>query len=269
VITCGPVTSNHVRLTAAAANRLGLKTVLVLRGAGGWDEELQGNMLLNHVLGARLVFEDVDTLAELEQGMEREARALRARGAHPFIIPGGGYSPVGALGYIGLAAELQQQSAEAGFDMDGVIFASGSGCIQSGLLLGCLARGMRVPLIGLTINRSVQELEPRTRHDVQAAAAEIGLGGHLHDGAIEVLDDYIGPGYALPSDAGMEAIDLAARMEGLLLDPCYTGKAMAGAMDLAVRRFRPGQNIVFIHTGGTPGIFGYGKHVARSGMRPN
>jgi L-cysteate sulfo-lyase len=263
VITCGPTTSNHVRLTAAAANQLGLKVVLVLRRSSSDASPLQGNMLLNHVLGARLVFADVNSLAELEPLMESEARALETQGAKPFIIPGGGYSPVGALGYVGLVNELIQQSAEAGFDIDGVVFASGSGCIQSGLLLGALAAGMHLPVIGLTINRSVQELVPRILHDVQAAAALVGLDGRLPEGAVQVLDDYIGPGYSAPSDAGMAAIDLLARTEGLLLDPCYTGKSMAGAMDLAVRRFKPGQNVVLIHTGGTPGIFSYADELTR------
>ncbi|MDP1680544.1 MAG: D-cysteine desulfhydrase family protein [Burkholderiales bacterium] len=257
VITCGPTTSNHVRLTAAAANQLGLKVVLVLRGSSCGAGPLQGNMLLNHMLGARLVFAEVDSLADLEPAMEREAHEIQARGGKPFIIPGGGYSPVGALGYVGLMQELMQQTAEAGVGIDGVVFASGSGCIQSGLLLGALVAGVRMPVIGLTINRRVDELEPRIRHDVEAAAALIGLDGHLPAGAVQVLDDYLGPGYAVPSEAGIEAIDLLARMEGLLLDPCYTGKSMAGAMDLAVRRFEPGQNVIFIHTGGTPGIFSY------------
>lgn len=263
VITCGPTTSNHVRLTAAAANRLGLRVVLVLRQPKDGAPALQGNMLLNHVLGARLVYADVDGLAGLEPVMERVAKELRGQGAKPFIIPGGGYSPTGSLGYIGLVRELEQQSRAAGFDIDAVVFASGSGCIQSGLLLGALATGTRLPAIGLTINRSVAEMVPRIHHDVQAAAALIGLDGHLPEDAVQVLDDYIGPGYAIPSEAGMAAIDLLAREEGLLLDPCYTGKSMAGAMDLARLRFKPGQNVVFIHTGGTPGIFSYADALVR------
>ncbi|WP_285409971.1 D-cysteine desulfhydrase family protein [Variovorax sp. efr-133-TYG-130] len=262
VITCGPTTSNHVRLTAAAASRLGLNVVLVLRRPSGAPVPLQGNMLLNHVLGARLVYADVDSLAELEPAMERVARELKDQGAKPFIIPGGGYSPVGALGYVGLVQELVQQSEDAGIGIDAMVFASGSGCIQSGLLLGGMVSGARLPVIGLTINRSVAELRPRILHDVEAAARLIGLDATLAEEEVRVLDDYIGAGYAIPSDAGMAAIDLLARTEGLLLDPCYTGKSMAGAMDLAVRHFKPGQNIVFIHTGGTPGVFSYAEQLA-------
>lgn len=264
IITCGPTTSNHVRLTAAAANSLGLRAVLVLLQPPESEVALQGNMLLNHVLGARLVYADVEGLAGLAPAMEAVAEELRSKGAKPFIIPGGGYSPVGALGYVGLVQELGQQAANAGIEIDGVVFASGSGCIQSGLLVGNLVTGVHLPLIGLTINRSVSELVPRIHHDVAAATALIGLNGHIPDNAVQVLDDYLGPGYAIPSEAGMAAIGLLARTEGLLLDPCYTGKSMAGAMDLAVRRFQPGQNVVFIHTGGTPGIFSYADAFART-----
>lgn len=263
VITCGPTTSNHVRLTAAAANRLGLKVVLVLRRPQSGEPVLQGNLLLNHVLGAQIVYADVDGLAGLEPVMEALAEQLRSQGAKPFIIPGGGYSPVGALGYVGLVTELLSQSQAAGFDIDAVVFASGSGCIQSGLLLGALATGAQLPVLGLTINRPVAELVPRIQHDVAAAAVLMGLNKTLPAQAVQVLDDYLGPAYAVPSSAGMAAIELLARQEGLLLDPCYTGKSMAGALDLAQRCFKPGQNVVFIHTGGAPGIFSYADALTR------
>ncbi len=264
VITCGPTTSNHVRLTAAAANRLGLKIVLVLKRPSEGNVELQGNMLLNHVLGARIVFADVDSLAGLEPRMEEVADQLRSQGARPFIIPGGGYSPVGAAGYIPLVQELLTQSAAEGFDIDALVFASGSGCIQSGLLLGCLAHQVELPIIGITINRSTGELKARIAHDVAHASALVGVRSPLPKDRIVVLEHYLGSGYAIPSEAGMHAIDILARKEGLLLDPCYTGKSMAGAMDLATTRFRPGNNIVFIHTGGSPGIFGYADRLGAS-----
>jgi len=257
IITCGPTTSNHVRLTAAAANRLGLKVVLVLKRPCEGQAVLQGNMLLNHVLGARIVYVDVDTLAGLETRMEELANHLRSEGAKPFIIPGGGYSPVGAAGYIALVQELVEQSAAEDFDIDAVVFASGSGCIQSGLLLGCLVHEVDLPIFGITINRSIEELTARIEHDVEKACELLGVRAAPRSCRIRVLDQYLGGGYAIPSDTGIAAIDLLARMEGLLLDPCYTGKSMAGAIDLATNYFGRGQNIVFIHTGGTPGIFGY------------
>lgn len=267
VITCGPTTSNHVRLTAAAANKLGLDTVLVLRqpteGTAA-DVSYQGNMLLNRVLGANIVYADASSLAALDPVMQRVAADLVAQGKKPFVIPGGGYSPFGAIGYLGLVEELRDQAAAHGINVDAVVCASGSGCIQSGLHLGNLFHGTRFPIIGLTINRTVEELRPRIEHDVQVAAEMLGLAAP--EGlAIEVLDSYIGPGYAQPSGPAMEAIDRLARLEGLLLDPCYTGKAMAGVIDLARNRFKAGQNIVFIHTGGSPGIFTYSEELSAVG----
>ncbi|MGT2460140.1 D-cysteine desulfhydrase family protein (plasmid) [Cupriavidus basilensis] len=271
VITCGPTTSNHARLTTAAANKLGLDTILVLRKLAegvAADGGYQGNMLLNHVLGARIVYADASSLAGLDPVMQEVAADLVAQGKKPFIIPGGGYSPFGAIGYLGLVEELRNQAAANGIEIDAVICASGSGCIQSGLHLGNVFHGTRFPIIGLTINRSVEELWPRIEHDVAVAAEMLGLA--TPEGLpIEVLDDYIGPAYAQPSAPAMEAIERLAKLEGLLLDPCYTGKAMAGVIDLAHNRFKPGQNIVFIHTGGSPGIFTYSEELStvRSGAQ--
>lgn len=255
VVTCGPITSNHVRLTAAAANRLGLKVILVLRSKGAPIR--QGNMLINHVLKAKLVHADVENLADLDPVMEKVASNIAAKGGKPFIIPGGGYSPVGAAGYLGLINELKVQSIEQGIPIDGVVFASGSGCIQSGLHLGNAFHSTRFPIYGVTINRSVQELKSRIKHDVSEAGKLLGMEVELQDSDVTVLDDYLGPGYAKPSAAGMDAIDLLAKTEGLLLDPCYTGKAMSAVIDLSIREFSPDHNLVFIHTGGTPGIFSY------------
>lgn len=268
IITCGPTTSNHVRLTAAAANKLGLDTVLVLRKPTEGiptDDGYQGNMLLNHVLGAKIVYADASSLADLDPVMQQFATDLVAQGKKPFIIPGGGYSPFGAIGYLGLVEELRNQAATNGIKVDAVICASGSGCIQSGLHLGNLFHGTDFPIIGLTINRAVEELIPRIKHDVQVAADMLGIAVPERL-PIEVLDDYIGPGYARPSVPAMDAIERVAKLEGLLLDPCYTGKAMAGVIDLARNRFKVGENIVFIHTGGSPGIFTYSEELSGVGF---
>lgn len=262
VITCGPVTSNHVRLTAAAANRLGLKVVLVLRSNG--DPVWQGNMLINSVLKARIVYADVVDLAELDPVMVRVAADVSAEGGRPYIVPGGGYSPVGAAGYLGLVGELKSQSIDHGFAIDGLVFASGSGCIQSGLHLGNAYHETSYSVLGVTINRSVHELKSRVHHDVAEAAKLLDMDFELPQSEINVLQDYLGPGYAVPSEAGMEAIDLLARTEGLLLDPCYTGKAMAAVIDIARTEFSSEHNLVFIHTGGTPGIFSYADQLTSS-----
>ena len=265
VITCGPVTSNHARLTAAAANRLGLNAVLVLQHPG---EKLprqqghQGNMLLNHLLGTRIEYVAAQSLSDLEPAMQHMAAKLASQGKRPYVIPGGGYSPVGALGYLGLVEELAQQSALHGFKIDAVICASGSGCMQSGLILGKAFHRGAYPIIGITINRGVGELAARIAHEVENAARLAGINVGLQPTDICILDAYNQDGYGIPSQAGIAAIKLLAKEEGLLLDPCYTGKAMAGVMDLARTKFVAGQNIVFIHTGGSPGIFSYSRFLS-------
>jgi L-cysteate sulfo-lyase len=258
IVTCGPKTSNHVRLTAAAANRLGLHAVLVIQNKTGSSPQVrQGNMLLNTMLGAVTVHADVAALSDLERVMQQTAESLTRDGRRPFIIPGGGFAPAGSAGYLGLVDELAVQTQRLGFTPDAIVFASGSGCIQSGLLASQALRGARVPVLGVTINRSRAELEERVSSEVDATRALLGVPSSAERGSIRVLDDYLGPGYAVPSEAGVTAISMLAELEGLLLDPCYTAKAMAAAIDFAKRDFRSGQNIVFIHTGGGPGIFSY------------
>lgn len=264
IITCGPTTSNHVRLAAAAANRLGLKAVLVIRSQTGDTPKVQGNMLLNVMLGAVTVHANVESLADLEQVMQQTAETLIEQGHRPYIIPGGGFAPAGSAGYLGLVDELAGQTKEYGFDPDALVFASGSGCIQSGLLACQALRGIHLPVFGVTINRSRIELVDRIQAEVEATRERLGVAAGAEHGPIRVLDEYLGPGYAVPSQEGLSAIGMLAELEGLMLDPCYTGKAMAAVCDLARREFKPCQNIVFIHTGGSPGIFSYADALLRT-----
>lgn len=256
IITCGPISSNHVRLAAAAANSQGMRAVLVL-GRRQPDSELKGNMLLNHILGARIVYAADDSPGSMDAKMLEVANELRLSGARPYVIPGGGFSPIGAIGYIELVRELYKQADDEGIAIDAIVFASGSGCIQSGLHLGCLYYEKSATILGVTINRSVAELRDRIHTDVAKAAMMIKLDKQLKAEELHILPGYLGHGYAVPTSRGMAAIDLVARLEGVLLDPCYTGKAMDAAIDLATHMFHRRQNVVFIHTGGLPGIFNY------------
>src|SRR5690606_39082838 len=221
IVTCGPVTSNHIRITAACANRLGLEALLVIKHPYGelLDEQgHQGNMLLNHVLGARLEYVSADSLSDLELAMECVAETLRSEGKKPYVIPGGGCSPMGALGYLELVAELARQSNQYGFKIDAILCASGSGCIQSGLILGNAFHGTAYPVIGLTINRSIGELAARISREVRNAAVLAGIELRIQSGDVCILDNYLGEGYAIPTEAAMSAIKLLAQQEGLLLD---------------------------------------------------
>lgn len=262
IITCGPVTSNHVRLTAAAARKLGLSCTLVLRK----DEkmtQIQGNLLLNRIFGAKMIFSDCTSLAELEPIMEETALQLILQGKKPYIIPGGGYSPIGASGYVKLVEELLSEAEVNKMKIDAVIFASGSGCLQSGLIVGKSILNADMKIIGITINRDKESLTERIYSDVKKTFKLLEMEMEIAKDEIVVLDDYIGPGYAIPSIDGMEAIYHLAELEGLILDPCYTGKTMAAVIDLAKREFKEGQNIVFIHTGGSPGVFSYNEVLSK------
>ena len=257
-------------VTAAAANSLGLKAVLVLRrdAADRASQPLQGNLLLNEVLGARVVEAEVASLGDLAPVMEHVAEELRTEGRKPFVIPGGGFAPRGSAAYVGLVDELIAQTAEQGFRADALVFASGSGCIQSGLLAGLAKRETSTPVLGITINRSAEELHERVCHEVVSTLPLLGMSTGFDPASVRIIDEFLGPAYAVPSAAGMAAIRTLADLEALLLDPCYTGKAMAAVMDLARHEFGPQDNIVFIHTGGTPGIFAYADALIAPAIQP-
>lgn len=252
VVTLGAAQSNHARQTAAACNRLGLRCVLVLRGAE--TAPGQGNLLLDHVLGAEVRLVDALDDYELAGVAEDVARELRDGGARPYLIPYGGSSAIGAAAYVAAFEELQRQLG--GAPIAAIVHATTSGGTQAGLLVGALRSSSRVQEIGISAGPS-GEAAARTVTSVMrdlVARLEIPLAPHPDD--VIVYDEWVGPGYALPSDEAGEAIRIAARTEGLILDPAYTGKAMAGLIGL-VRRgaFSRGDVVVFWHTGGTPALF--------------
>jgi L-cysteate sulfo-lyase len=256
LVTAGGVQSNHCRQTAAAAAKHGLRCELVLSrrvASNNPDYERTGNVLLDRMFGASLNFvgRDIDFPTELEI----VAEAVRARGGRPYVIPIGGSTPVGALGYVACGQELLQQAAAQGVVVDAVVHCSGSGGTQAGLLNGLA--GSSIPVIGVSCADPRAEIEAAVLALANATAAKLG-GGKFSAADVEVVDEYIGPAYGVPSRDTLEAIELCARLEGLLLDPVYTGKAMAGLIGL-VRggRFTPAQTVVFVHTGGLPALFAY------------
>lgn len=257
VLTVGAMQSNHARQTAAACARLGLDCELILRrGSHVTDAYLRGgNVLLDRLFGAHIHV--LDAHESREAFMEVRADALRCEGRHPYLIPVGGSCGLGNLGYVVCTREIMAQGAECGVSFETVVAATGSGGTQGGLVAGMLLAG-GVPVTGIAVegNRSEQE----TLAAAQAAEALRLLGGNPADAAahVTVLDDFVGPGYARPTYSMREALSLAARFEGLVLDPVYTGKAFAGFIALARSgRYGKDQSLLFVHTGGTPGLFGY------------
>lgn len=259
VVTQGAVQSNHARQTAAAAARLGLRCELVLERrvrAADAAYRTSGNVLLDRLLGAGL--REVDAGTDMDAAMEGIAEELKAEGETPYVIPGGGSNPVGALGYVGCALELLTQANHERLVIDHVVHATGSTGTQAGLLAGLKAAHSRIPLLGIGVNapRAIQE---QRVFDLAVRTAELlGAAGAVTREDVVANCDYVGAGYGVPTEAMQDAVLTLARLEGLLLDPVYSGKALAGLMDL-VRKgwFEGAQNIVFIHTGGSAGLFAY------------
>ncbi|MFP6729941.1 MAG: D-cysteine desulfhydrase [Alphaproteobacteria bacterium] len=263
IITEGGRQSNHVRQTAAAAAKLGLDCELVQQTAHFWqdpDYDQTGNIFLDRLLGARL--HDVPGEADRKPGMAEVAEAVAARGGKPYVIPAGGSTPLGGLGYAGCAFEIADQAEALDITVDHIVLASGSGGTQGGLVAGLLALGGGIavlgPALGIDIDADPQGVPERVRAVAEGTAALLGVSGGVPASAVAVNSDYAGEAYGAPTPGMVEAVTLLARLEGLLLDLVYSGKAMAGLIDL-IRQgvFAAGETIVFIHTGGMPALFAY------------
>ncbi len=259
LVTVGAVQSNHCRLTLAAAVEEGLSCRLVLeqRVPGSYDEKASGNNFLYRLLGAEKLTV-VDGGADLAAAMDAELAELTSAGRFGYAIPGGGSNPLGALGYVACAQELMQQAFDLGLVIDHLVLASGSGGTHAGMVAGLSGANAAVDLIGVSVRAPKEQQEAKIL-DLARRTAE--LAGSTHDIApetVRVLDDYVGDGYSLPTDAMVEAVKLFAQLEGVLLDPVYTGKAAAGLID-QVRRgaFPTSANVVFLHTGGSPALYAY------------
>ena len=253
--------SNHVRTTLAVAARLGLKGVAVFHGAR--PAETQGNLLLDELLGAELIFTGNPDRSQLDGRLVAEADRLRSAGRRPYLIGRGGASALGSAGYVAASLEIAGQLAELNLHFDYLFCATGSGGTQSGLLVGAqwLRPGYRV--CGVTVSRSRQECVTRLARLSRETAALLGLEVQIDPADLTVYDDYIGPGYGIPTPEGLAAIRLVAQTEGLFLDPVYSGKAMAGLIDLIRRgQIDRRQKVLFLHTGGTPSLFAFARELA-------
>lgn len=258
LITVGAVQSNHCRLTLAAAAHEGLKCRLVLeqRVPGSYRNEASGNNFLFDLLGAETL-SVVEGGADLNAAMQAEAEKLKALGRKGYIIPGGGSNVLGAMGYVVCAREILQQSLDLGIAFDEFVVASGSAGTHSGLLLGFTAANAGVPLTGINVRRPRAEQEGNVHKLAVEAAKFAGLPAPPRE-TVVALDEWVGPGYSLPTEEMVEAVQMFARLEGVLLDPVYTGKAAAGLIGLIRRKhFKQNSKILFVHTGGAPSLFAY------------
>ncbi len=257
LITCGAVQSNHCRLTAAVANKEGLRCHLVLeKNALPNTKQTSGNYFLDHLLGAQIHL--VSNEANLQYEMEQVGAALTEEGHRVYLIPVGGSNPIGAIGYVACAEEILSQSFDLGISFDYLICTSGSAGTQAGLVAGLYGNNAALPVIGINISRAQKIQEDQVFTLANQTAAYLNIRGSIPRDSIICNDQYVGPGYALPTSAMIEAVRLVAQTEGILLDPVYTGKAMAGLLGL-IREgfFSSNSKILFLHTGGAPALFTY------------
>lgn len=259
VITCGAVQSNHCRLTLAWAVKEGLDCHLVLeeRVKYSYDPNASGNNFLFRLMGVKSITV-VPGGSDMHEQMQQVADDLRANGKKAYVIPGGASNPTGATGYAACAQETLQQLFEMGLAIDHMIVPSGSAGTHAGILVGMEGNRAGIPVSGINVSRSKQEQEALV-HDLAVRTAEwVGAGNCVPENAVRCFDAYVGPGYSLPTDGMVEAVRLMASTEAILLDPVYSGKAMAGCIDLTRKGFFEGcKNVLFLHTGGSPALYAY------------
>lgn len=259
IITQGATQSNHARQTAAFSAKLGLACHILLEDRTGSNDpnyNMNGNVLLDHLHGATTSRRagGVDMAAE----MEVLADQLRAQGRKPYVIPGGGSNPTGALGYVNCAFELLGQANDRGLLIDHIVTATGSAGTQGGLITGLKALNAGIPLLGIGVRAPKEKQEENVFALAQKTAEKLGCPGVVQRGDVVADSSYVGKGYGIPRDDTLEAIRMFAQLEGILLDPVYSGKGAAGLIDYVRKgRFTKGQRVVFLHTGGAAGLFGY------------
>lgn len=263
LITCGAVQSNHCRLTLAAAVKEGLKCRLVLeeRVPGSYNPEASGNNFLFNLLGVEKV-EVVPGGSNMAEAMNKVAADLDQEGRKGYIIPGGGSNPIGATGYVACAQEIQNQVFEQGIVIDRLLVPSGSAGTHAGLLTGFYGCNMNIPIVGVGVSRDPQDQDPIVYDLVQKTADRVGIQQSIPREAVVTFGDYWRPKYSVPNKKMVEAVNLLAKTEGILLDPVYTGKAMAGLIGLCRNGyFTKDENLLFVHTGGSPALYAYTQSV--------
>ncbi|WP_339725586.1 D-cysteine desulfhydrase [uncultured Paraglaciecola sp.] len=259
VITVGGLQSNHARQTAAAAAKLGLACELVLEDVAGvprQDYYRNGNLLLDQLCGAKI--HRLETHQSSELVVAQVMSDIEAQGKKPYLIPLGGSNALGSLGYVACAAEIVSQSHALHLSFDQIVVASGSAGTQAGVLAGLIALQQDIPVLGMCVSRSGVAQQTLVEDLLKQTLTLMEIDDTQVAGKVKANGDYYGEGYGISTDEMTRAVQLVATLEGLLLDPVYTGKAMAGLIDLCQQGFfTPEQNILFIHTGGSQGLFAY------------
>jgi len=264
VLTQGATQSNHARQTAAAAAKLGFKCHLLLENRTGSEESLyldNGNVLLDVLHGA--TFERRPADLDMHQELLDAAAKFEAQGVKTYVIPGGGSNPTGALGYVNCAIELMNQINETGLHFDHLIHATGSQGTQAGLVAGMKLVSSPIPVLGIGVRAPKEKQEAAVLALTEKTLALFPNAPAVQKEDVVANCNYVGEGYGIPSEGGIEAIKMLAELEGLLFDPVYSAKGMAGMIDLIRKgEFKKGERIIFLHTGGSVALFGYQNYFA-------
>ncbi|GGB35091.1 1-aminocyclopropane-1-carboxylate deaminase [Oceanisphaera marina] len=259
IITQGATQSNHARQTVAIATKLGMDCHILLEdrtGSEDADYVYNGNVMLDQLFGGQLRKYPGGT--DMNAAMEELSTKLKAEGKKPYIIPGGGSNEIGALGYVNCALELLGQANDCGLRIDHLVHATGSAGTQAGLVTGLYGSNSQIPVLGIGVRVPREQQEANVFRLAERTAEKLGIPGAIKREDVVANCDYVGEGYGIPAESTLEAIELFARHEGILLDPVYSGKGAAGLIDLIRKgHFKKGENIVFLHTGGSQALFGY------------
>jgi L-cysteate sulfo-lyase len=260
IITQGATQSNHARQTTAIAAKLGMECHILLEDRTGYTDDayvFNGNVLLDQLHGATISSRPANT--DMNAAMDELAQSLKDDGKNPYIIPGGGSNEIGALGYVNAAIELMTQANDRSLKIDHLVHATGSSGTQAGLVLGMEGMNSGIPVYGVGVRAPKQKQEEMVYNLAQRTADFMGLNPDIVAREKVVANsDYVGDGYGLPTEAMSEAVKMLAQYEGILLDPVYSGKGFSGLIDLIRKgHFKKGENVVFLHTGGSISLFGY------------
>lgn len=259
IITCGAVQSNHCRLTLSWSVKEGLDCHLILeeRVAGSYKPEASGNNFLFQLMGVKSITV-VPAGTNMMAAMEELGAKLQAEGKKPYIIPGGASNTIGALGYVRCMEEIMEQMYDQKLRFDHMVVPSGSAGTHAGIIVGMLGNNINIPVTGIGVNRPRPVQEDAVLTLANKTMEYMGYDAQVPAEKVVAFTDYVGEGYSIPTDSMVEAVKLLAQTEAILLDPVYSGKAMAGLIDLVRKgHFPKGSNVLFLHTGGSPALYAY------------
>ena len=259
LITIGGLQSNHARQTAAAAAKFGFNCELILQEVAGSPQHNyadNGNILLDHLFGASIHQLSLDQ--DCDEYASKLVNELKLNGQHPYLIPMGGSDEIGSLGYVRCANEILKQLSGQETKIDQIILATGSAGTQAGFLAGLIAGNSSIPVLGINVSRGEKEQTELVDSLLRKVLLKLNIDEELANKRVFTNGNYYGDSYGVPTQGMISAVKQCASLEGLLLDPVYTGKAMAGLMDLCRKKIiKPDSNILFLHTGGSTGLFAY------------